>query len=304
VSLVEKALKKMESARAASKRDIPPPLPPVQPYSPPPVSVAATPAAVALAPVARTDKVVTVHLSALRSSGHLPAEVDVRRLAAEYRHIKRPLMAVAKGRGVPPVDNGRVIMVASALPGEGKTFTSINLAMSIALEKDTSVLLADGDFAKSHLSRIFGVESERGMLDLLLDESLDPAEAILNTSVPGLSLLPAGRHTDTITELIGSARMERIIVEVLARDPKRVVVFDSPPLLLTTESRALAGVAGQIVVVVRAESTQHKAVADALALLGDGKSIGMILNQCHSGATHGYYGYGEYGAPVSDPDRS
>ena len=119
----------------------------------------------------------------------------------------------------------------------------------------------------------------------------------------GLSILPAGRRADTATELIASARMERVIASILSRDPSRIVVFDSPPLLLTTESRALAGVAGQIVVVVRAESTVHKAVVDALRYLGDGKPVGLVLNQCRSNPTHGYYGYGEYGESAESGSR-
>jgi protein-tyrosine kinase len=310
VSLVEKALQKMASTRTAAAANAParragaetvpesnaPPrattaLNPVQHDSQP-------------APTARTDKIVTIDFDALRAEGLLPEEDERRRLIGEYRQIKRPLMAAARGRGVPLLRNGRLIMVASALPGEGKTFTSINLALTMALERDTTVLLVDGDLAKTHLSRSLGVESEPGLTDLLLDEAADLASVILTTSVPGVSILPAGRSVDTATELLASGRMERLLAEMLSRDPNRMIVFDSPPVLLTAESRALAGVVGQIVMVVRAEGTTHKAVIEALRFLGEDKPIGLVLNQCRSNPTQAYYGYGEYGDSAEPRNRS
>jgi protein-tyrosine kinase len=298
VSLVEKALRKMQSGPApvaelpATPRR-PSEAAPELGRTPPPSTPSAAPTA---PPVEqhRADKVVTINHAALRASGLLPYPEYERRIAAEYRQIKRPLMAAARGKnGSAP--NSRLIMVASALPGEGKTFTSINLALSMALEKDTSVLLVDGDIAKSHVSRTFGVQEEPGLMDLLLAESQDTASCILSTSVRGFSLLPAGRESATATESLASSRMETIVAELLARDPNRIVLFDSPPLLLTTESRALISIAGQIVLVVRAEETTHKAVLDALACVGEGKSVGLVLNQCETSATQFYYGYGEYG---------
>jgi protein-tyrosine kinase len=319
VSLVEKALKKMASARVAETTATQTAIAPATSSAqarrttdtapaPAPVSVtvttdaarsapAATPPArppVSL-PLARTDIVITFDYQALRAAGLMAEEDEQRRLVSEYRQIKRPLVAAARGRGVPPLHNGRVIMVASALPGEGKTFTSINLALTLALEKETTVLLVDGDLAKAHLSRALGVKSEPGLTDLLLNEGSDVASAIIPTSLPGVTFLPAGRSAETATELLGSARMERLVADMLSRDPSRIVVFDSPPVLLTSESRALAGVVGQIVVVVRAEGTTHKAVVDTLKYLGEDKPIGLILNQTQTGTAHAYYGYGEYG---------
>lgn len=296
MSLVEKALRKMESTRAMAapaaavvrlSNDTVPEVP----------RAAATPAQQreSQVPVRHSDKVIAVNYPALRSAGLLPPEDEERRVGAEYRQIKRPLMAAARGRGMPALPNGRVIMVASALPGEGKTFTSLNLSLSMALEKDTTVLLVDGDFAKAHVSRAFGVRDEPGLMDVLLDESREVASAVIPTTVRGVSILPAGRGADTATELLASARMERLIADLLSGDPSRIIVFDSPPLLLTTESRALTSIAGQIVVVVRAEETAHKAVLDALKYVGEGKPVGLILNQCRSSPSHSYYGYGEYG---------
>jgi protein-tyrosine kinase len=298
VSLVEKALRKMLDARAAAAGPAPAAAPRAFEMPDVPKGNATTPN-VAAPPAAaqRSDKVVTVSSAALRAQGLFPFPEQERRLTGEYRQIKRPIMAAARGREAVP--NGRLLVIASALPGEGKTFTSINLAMSLALEKDTSVLLVDGDLAKSQVSRAFGVREEPGLMDLLLEPALDSAAVIIPTSVKGLSILPAGSECPTATELLTSARMEEVVAELLSRTPTRIVLFDSPPLLLTTESRALIALAGQIVIVVRAEQTNQAAVLDALAIVGTEKKIGLVLNHCEMSGGQQYYGYGEYGAPAA-----
>ncbi len=297
MSLVEKALKKLQESRAvpdgaasaarraevAGDKVIVTPVTPATRAEPTPP-----------APSPRNDKIIQLNFNSLRAEGLLGAQSDERRIASEYRHIKRPLIAAALGRRMPAVHNGRVIMVASALPGEGKTFTSVNLALNMALEKDTTVLLADADLPKPQISRVLGVSEEPGLLDALLDESQDIESLIVPTNVRGLSILPAGRPTATATELLASTRMERVIGSLLTGDPRRIVLFDSSPLLLTTESRALAGVVGQIVVVVRAESTTRQAVLEAVGSLTEGKAVGLVLNQSQNALAHVYYGYGDY----------
>lgn len=249
----------------------------------------------------RPTRIVHVDRDALRHAELLPPASQERQLAGEYRQIKRPLIANALGRGVPKVANGHRIMVASAMPGDGKTFTSINLALSFALEKDLSVVLVDADVAKAHLSRTLGVENETGLMDMLHDEQLDPESVILPTDVPGLSILPAGKAVETATEFLASARMEHVAAQISARDPKRIVLFDSPPLLITSEAMALVSGVGQIVMVVRAGVTPQSAVLDAIELLGEGKSIGLVLNQTDEQVRPGYY-YQYYGH--KDGDRS
>jgi protein-tyrosine kinase len=246
-------------------------------------------------PVPRSGKLITVNFSALRAAGLIAVDDEERRVAGEFRQIKRPLIAGALGRGTPAVPNGRTIMVASALPGEGKSFTSVNLALNMALEKDTSVLLVDSDLPKPQISRVFGVSQEPGLVDALVDETEDIESFVMQTNMRGLSVLPAGRHDPTATELLASNRMEQLVGNLMSADPRRIVLFDSPPLLLTTESRALAGAVGQIVIVVRAESTTHQAVVDAIACIPEGKSVGLVLNQSRAEPAHVYYGYGDYG---------
>ena len=293
MSLVEQALKKLQAARTAEQPQA------VRPGAPPAVSAPA-PAAVR-PPRAPVDpaRIVPVNRDALRSAGVLPPPTEERRISQEYRQIKRPLVANAFGPAALP--NGGLIMLASALPGDGKTFTAVNLSLSLALEKDIQTLLVDADVAKPHISRLFGVDSKPGLLDLLRDESLDVESLILPTEVPGLFILPAGRPSDTATELLASSRMQTLAARLGASGQDRITLFDSPPLLLTTESRALASVVGQVVLVVGAGSTPQKAVLDAIDAIGEGRSISLILNQCDEGASDAYY-QNYYGSTTESPE--
>ncbi len=246
-----------------------------------------------VAPVAR----VLIHRDALRESGYLPESEQDRQFADEYRQIKRPLIASVFGASGPEVPNTlRAIMMASALPGDGKTFTSINLALSMARERDLSVLLVDADVPKPHVSRIFGIEGEQGLLDALVDPGLDVESLVLPTDVKGLSLLSAGKSQEGATEWLASERMSDIVARLLAADPRRIVLFDSSPLLVSTESRALAGSVGQFVLVIRAGTTPRQAVGDALQLLGNERPVSIVLNQARAGLLSGSYGgYYRYG---------
>jgi exopolysaccharide/PEP-CTERM locus tyrosine autokinase len=281
MSLVEQALKKMQGMRGAT------PPAPVRP----PVAEPARP------PERRSSGAAparTVHVDrdALRAAAILPPPQQDRRIADEYRHMKRPLIAGAFGRGAEQIQNGHVVMLASALPGDGKTFTSINLALSIALEKDLRAVLIDADVAKPHISRIFGVDKEPGLLDVLRDDTLDLESLILPTDIPGLSILPAGKSTETATEHFASSRMRAIVDQISALNPGRqMILFDSPPLLLTSEARALSTVVGQVVLVIRAGITPQQGVFDALDLLGAGKPISLVLNQCEEEGSTGYAQY-------------
>ena len=236
----------------------------------------------------------------LRTMGLLPPESDAHRLATEYRRIKRPLVERAMG-STPGLLNPNVLLVASAAPGDGKTFTSLNLAMSLAMERDLSVLLVDADVPKRDLSNALGLDAAAGLLDVLADDTLDVETLIHDTDVRGLAVLPAGRRSPIATELLASQRMQHLIDRLNAEDPRRVVLFDSPPLLATTEANGVAAVCGQIVMVVRAGTTPRSAVAAALAQIGPGKQVGLVLNDAKSRWGDAYYGYGSYGAYAGKP---
>ena len=234
----------------------------------------------------------------------MPPESQERLIANQFRQIKRALLANAFGKGVPAVANGRLMMMTSALPGEGKTFTTINLALSMSREKGVEVLVVDADVAKPQVSGLFGLEREPGLLEALIDDALDIESLVLRTDVQWLCILPAGRCAeDVATELLASARMEETAARLGARYPNRIVIFDSPPLLLTNESRVLTTVVGQVVIVVRAGATPQQAVTEAIGYVGEEKPIGLVLNQSKATGPGNYYGYGEYGYGQYGTDR-
>src|SRR5579863_7117796 len=235
------------------------------------------------------SRVITLDLGALREAGLLPPAHQERELAQQFRQIKRPLINNALGRGVTALPDGNLVMVASAVPGEGKTFTSLNLALSMRLEEDVTVLLIDGDVVNPRLSQILGTDDSHGLLDVIKDPSISLWSAVLPTDIPGLSFLPAGHQDPNATELLASARMSEVVSQLARQDPSRLVLFDSAPLLLTTESQALTQIAGQILLVVRAEDTPQHVVFDAIETLAEGKSVSLVLNQSTRQPHAGYY---------------
>jgi protein-tyrosine kinase len=234
-------------------------------------------------------RTLALDLDALREAGLLPPAHQERELAQQFRQIKRPLINNALGRGVAPLADGNLVMIASAVPGEGKTFTSLNLALSMRLEEDVTVLLVDGDVVNPRLSQVLGADDSRGLLDVIKDPNIALGSAILPTSVPGLSFLPAGHQEPNATELLASARMSEVVAQLARQDPTRLVLFDSAPLLLTTESHALTQIAGQIVMVVRADQTPQHVVLEAVETLAESKSVSLILNQSMKQPHAGYY---------------
>ena len=251
---------------------------------------------------ANEAKRLTIDLQALRAEGYLPDEAVDRKFAEQYRQIKRPLIQTAlAGRSAAGAPDPRIIMVTSALPGDGKTFTSVNLALSIARERDFAVLLIDADAPKPQISHIFGLRAERGLLDALGDDNLPIESLILPTNVPGLSILPAGAPAENAAELMNSHRMRQIIKTLCGQSARRIVLLDSPPLLLTAEGRILLGLAGQTVLVVRAGQTPKQAVQDAIAMIGAPQVGGLVLNEVPASPADHYYGYGTYGSYGDEP---
>jgi protein-tyrosine kinase len=241
---------------------------------------------------ANVKRRVTVESSALRAGGNLCEENKDREFADHYRQIKRPLIEKAL---LGNVGDSRLIMVTSALPGDGKTFTSINLALSMALERDISVLLVDADVPKPHVSEIFGLKQGPGLLDALVDETVDIESLVVPTNLHGFSILPAGKPVEGAAELLSSNRMRQIASSLITHNPRRIVLLDSPPLLVTSEAHALAKIAGQIVLVVRAGTTPRQAIQDAIGMIHEQQAGGLVLNAGQIGLTEAYYGYGPYG---------
>ena len=236
---------------------------------------------------------IVVDHESLRRAGYFAPADQLRDIAEQYRVMKRPLLDNASGQGAYMDADANLIMVTSALPGDGKSFNSINLALSMAIEKDRTVLLVDADLAKRQLSELLGVADQPGFTDLLKDESADINRFVVRTSIPGLHVLPAGSFDENATELLASNRM-RTIIEVISKTySDRIAIFDSPPILVTSEARVLASFMGQIAMVVCDGVTPQNAVLDALEKLDSSKAINLILNQSTSGEN--FDGYGQYG---------
>jgi len=244
-------------------------------------------------PRAACARVILLDHPALRAAGVLPPVAQDSRITRQFRQIKRPLLANAIGRGAQRIENGQLIVVTSALPGEGKTFMSFNLALSLAIERDLKIVLVDADIPKPQLTRLFGLQTEPGLLDALRDSSLEVESLILATDVAGLSVLPAGVFSSDSTELLASGRMEVMSRALCKRDPRRLVLFDSPPVLLTSESSALAQAAGQVLFVVRAGVTSQSDVLSALSHVGERPCVSLVLNQSFATPSAHYYSYGQ-----------
>jgi protein-tyrosine kinase len=230
-------------------------------------------------------------LAALAAANIVAPNAPRSQVADEFRVVKRPLLTNVKRRGESAAANANLIMVTSAVAGEGKSFTSINLAMSIAAELDHTVMLVDADLARPSLPRMLGVEPGPGLLDLL-DGSSDMSSVLLRTNVEKLTFLRSGTPHPRATELLASEAMQRLLDDMSKRYSDRIIIFDSPPLLLTTEARALAMSMGQVVFVVRAGKTLQSAVQHALATIEACPVKMMLLNQTRP-EKHGIYG--EYG---------
>ncbi len=243
-------------------------------------------------PTGRAARTLHVDRDRLRQQSMIIPDGARSAIAESFRHIKRTILANAAGSkpGAPP---GNLVLVTSASPGEGKTFCAINLAISIALEVDRTVLLVDADVAKPGVPQALGFEADKGLMDLLLDRRIDLAEVLWNTDIGRLTLLPVGTMQKNATELLASVSMGELLREMAEHYHDRIIIFDSPPLLAASEAGVLASQMGQIVVVVEAGKTTETALKDALSRIDASRVTGLLLNKGEDSSLR--YGYGGYG---------
>ncbi len=247
----------------------------------PPPAVVQPPIAIPTpeAPVARRATGAGVIDRALLSAqGLLVPGAPVGVLAEEFRLVKRQLLLTARAVKAAQGDRSRTILVCSANPNEGKTYCSLNLALSLAAERDTEVLLVDADFAKPDVMARLGLAEGKGLLDALANPAIDIESCVIHTDVPQLSLLPAGAKSNQDTELLASARTSVLIQQLLDANPRRMVIFDSPPALAASPAATLAQHVGQVMMVVRADRTNDGDLREAVGLLGGCAEIQLVLN--------------------------
>ena len=263
-------------------------------------------AAAALPPVAAAEaggrsNMVHIDLEALAAAGFVTPQAQRSQIADEFRVIKRPIIRNARERTVARAERANLVMVTSAIPSEGKSFVALNLAMSIALEVDSTVLLVDADVANPSLMRMTHLPpASKGLLDLLTSGNTKLHEVLLRTNVEKLSLLPSGTAHGRATEMLASETMAALLEEMSSRYRDRIVVFDSPPLLVTTEARALASHMGQIVMVVEADRTTQTLVKHALETIESCPVVMMLLNKASRPEVGSYYGH-HYYSPAAAP---
>ncbi len=296
----------------------PPVVAPQEPVAPPPMAPVELPASLSAIPAEFLAQpgdeeflaseynpgfsdVAMVDRAMLAENGMIVPGAPIGPLAEEFRLVKRQLIItsqrlVADGDG----DKARVVLVCSARPQDGKTFCSVNLALSLAAERDTEVLLVDADVAKPDVLARLGLAEGPGLLDALDDGSIDVESLVIPTDVPHLSVLPCGTRTASDTELLASARTRMVVQRLLSANPRRLIIFDSPPALAASPASVLAMLAGQVMMVVRADRTPESEVSAAVALLDACEHIQLVLNSVAfvpGSRRFGYYGkYGKDGA--------
>lgn len=239
-----------------------------------------------------------VDRASLREQGLIVPEGAVTGLLEEFRIIKRQLLVNAsdlrkQGSGAA----AQRILISSPHSGEGKSYCSVNLALSIAAEMESEVLLVDADFAKPSLLKVLGLPEGPGLMDALTDPTIDPADLVMATDIAGLFVLPAGSSTNSVdTEYLASSRGAQVLERLTQGAPHRIVLFDTPPALAASPASALAKYVGQVVLVARADKTGQGAIEDAISLLSACPNIQLLLNSVQfspSGRKFGsYYGYG------------
>lgn len=293
------------AARLRQSAVAPAPASPPRPTAPP--SAASEPATALPVRPFQADyqsKLIKVDRVALARSGVSMASSSRTRTSEEFRIIKRQVVLNARpnSNGQAGHRSGRVIMVTSTKPEEGKTFTAVNLALSLASEQDIRVLLVDVDIHRKSLTKMFGTSDEIGWVDLLSNSTVEFSQALLRTDIPNLSLLTAGRAEEELPELLSSKRTAALLSEMAERYSDRFIVFDAPPCLASSEPSILANLVGQTIFVVEAHKTEREEIDAALRLISGCKNISLLLNKADTRNLEEFGSYSTYYAPAGRPN--
>jgi exopolysaccharide/PEP-CTERM locus tyrosine autokinase len=244
-----------------------------------------------------TDQTFEIDIADLESRGFVSLHSTRSQINEEYREIKRKLLANAFGALSKTITNANIIMVTSSRPSEGKTFTAINLALSIAAEKDKRVLLVDADVLKPNTLRTLGLKERPGLIEYLLGDVKEIGDVMFSSNINKLRIIPAGRAHHLSTELLASKAMYDLITEFSTRYPDRVIIIDTPPIIGINESAVLANFAGQAVMVVEEGRSRLSDIRKAVERLNPNMAIGFVVNKSlNSSEQTGYYGYHHYGS--------
>ncbi|OHC94138.1 MAG: exopolysaccharide biosynthesis protein [Sphingomonadales bacterium RIFCSPLOWO2_12_FULL_63_15] len=258
--------------RAAPAVEMPADAPPlVEPVAVAPAALAPAPTGFRAMPW--TGPIQPIDRIALAEAGLLQPDGPVTAMSEEFRLLKRDLLAQLQDN-----KRGNRILVCSPHSGDGKSFCAINLALSLAAEKDREILLIDADFGKPGIPAALGLDAGPGLMDALADPMVAIEDCVIRTDIPSLSILPAGQRSNADTEFLSSARTEQLLARLTEGRPDRILVFDSPPLLAASPAAVLASHVAIALLVVRADKTSEAAVRDAIGLLKGGAQVQLLLN--------------------------
>ena len=250
---------------------------------------------------APSAQLAVVDRARLAEGGFIVPDEPVTALAEEFRLVKRRLLAGMEGRQGQAEEKRRSVLITSGNPDEGKSFCAVNLALSLAGEREVDVLLVDGDFSKPEALAMLGVQAGPGLVDALADPNSEVEDFVIETDVPGLSLLPAGRRANNVPELLASDRTRSVFARLVENNPRRVILIDSPPALMASPANVLSDLVGQVLVVVRADRTNEAELRDTVALLTACDEVALLLNGAGGHVTGRKYGsYGGYGHDEQD----
>lgn len=241
----------------------------------------------------KISKVVDINYRYLEKLGMLVAKNKNLMLSEQYRKIKRQILNNAFDAGEKKIKNSNLVLVTSAVPEEGKSFTSLNLAFSVTSEFNNTALFIDADLPKHSSTNRLGLSGEDGLTDYLLNDDLTISDVLLRTDIPNLSIITAGKNEDWTPEILASKKMLNFLNEISHRYQDRLVIIDAPPLLQDSTASVLSRIAGQIVVVIEAEKTPQHVVQEAIDSLKDAQYVGLVLNKSNQRdqSKYSYYGY-------------
>lgn len=235
---------------------------------------------------------IRLDLDSLSAKGMVDNSAERRLINEEYRAIKRKILSNAFGPLSKTLDRSNVVMVTSSKPGEGKTFTAVNLALSIASEQDKTVLLVDADVLRPNVMKTLGSRNREGLIEYLLGEKQNISDVMLSTNIPKLKLIAAGKSHHLSNELLASEVMRATVDEFSTRYKDRIVIIDTPPLLGINETSVLANLAGQAIVVCEEGRSKIHDIKNSVSHLNPEMAIGFVVNKSlRQDNGPGYYGY-------------
>jgi capsular exopolysaccharide synthesis family protein len=219
------------------------------------------------------------------------------RVVEEFRIVKHHLIATWKSIGYPLPSGGssRIIMVTSAKPREGKTFCSLNLALTFAAEENLTVILIDADPIQASVGKYLKIPAVPGLTTVLSGEA-SLSDALIQTDIANLLILSSGEPGPHVAELLTGGGASRVLAELARRYPEHAIVVDTPPVLASTTPAGLSPMVAQIVFVIEAGHTQRSEIEAAVNLLSGCQRISFLLNKAPRSSGHfGSYSY--YGKP-------